>query len=162
MDKFNDYNKLLDSYNNLEKEFTKKCQELSQLKSGTSEVSPPQQTSQQFFSQYPDAEIFREDIERGVTNPEYSEKPDAYSRAYFDLLRKNYVSKDSLAKDDDFLQQYVLADEKTVAKLLQKVSPTVTPLPTVISGNAGSMSVSLPTRPKTIAEASKLAQELFK
>lgn len=165
MDKFNDYDKLLTSYNNLEKEFTKKCQELSQLKtqSGTSSVEPPQaQTLQQFLVQFPEAEVFKDQISQAVNNPQYGESPDAYSRYYFDLLRQNYVSKETLAQDEDFLQQYVLGNKDTVAKLLQKVQPTVATAPTVISGNAGSMSVTVPTRPKTIAEASKLAQELFK
>lgn len=165
MDKFNDYDKLLASYTNLEKEFTKKCQELSQLKSqsGTSVDTPPQaQTLEQFLATFPEAEIFKEQISQAVNNPQYSESTDAYTRSYFDLLRQNYVSKETLAQDDNFLQQYVLGNKDVVAKLLQKVPQTASPAPTVISGNAGCMSVTLPTRPKSIAEASKLAQELFK
>ena len=165
MDKFNDYDKLLNSYNNLEKEFTKKCQQLSELKnaSGTSEDTPPQQqTLEDFLQNFPDAEVFKEQICQAVNNPQYSDKTDAYARSYFDLLRQNYVSKETLAQDDDFLQQYVLGYAEVVAKLLQKAQPTVNQAPTVISGNAGAMSVTLPTRPKTIAEASKLAQQLFK
>lgn len=164
MDKFNDYDKLLNSYNNLEKQFTKKCQELSQLKeqSGTSQDTPPQsQTLEEFLQAFPDAEAFKEQISQAVNNPQYSDVPDAYARSYFDLLRQSYVSKETLAQDDDFLQQYVLSNKDVVAKLLQKVVPTATPVPTVISGNAGSMSVTLPTRPKTIAEASMLAKQLF-
>ena len=165
MDKFNDYDKLLQSYTNLEKEFTKKCQELSTLKtqSGTSSAEPPQkQTLEQFFDQFPEAKVFKEQIGQAIDNPQYSETTDTYTRYYFDLLRQNYVSKETLAQDDDFLQQYVLGNKEVVAKLLQKAQPTVVATPTVISGNAGAMSVSLPTRPKTIAEASKLAQEFFK
>ena len=165
MDKFNDYDKLLTSYNNLEKEFTKKCQELSDIKkqSGTSQEEPPQQqTLEEFLAQFPDAESFKEEISQAINNPQYQQETDAYARSYFDLLRKNYVSKETLAQDDSFLQQYVLGNKDVVAKLLQKVEPTVSPVPTVISGNAGSMSVTLPTRPKTIAEASRLAQEFFK
>ena len=165
MDKFNDYDKLLDSYSNLEKEFTKKCQELSDIKkqSGTSSAEPPQQqTFEEFLTQFPEAETFKDQLGQAINNPQYSQSVDAYTRCYFDLLRQNYVSKESLAQDDNFLQQYVLSNKDVVAKLLQKVEPTVMPTPTVISGNAGAMSVTLPTRPKTIAEASKLAQEFFK
>ena len=165
MDKFNDYDKLLASYSNLEKEFTKKCQELADIKkqSGTSSVEPPQQqTFDEFMAQFPEAETFKEQLGQAINNPQYSESVDAYTRCYFDLLRQNYVSKETLAQDDNFLQQYVLGNKDVVAKLLQKVEPTVLPTPTVISGNAGAMSVTLPTRPKTIAEASKLAQEFFK
>ena len=165
MDKFNNYDKLLDSYNNLEKEFTKKCQELSQLKatSGTSSTEPPQQqTLEDFLATFPEAETFKDELAQAVNNPQYNQSCDAYSRLYFDLLRKNYVSKETLAQDDSFLQQYVLGNKDIVAKLLQKVEPTASFAPTVISGNAGAMSVALPTRPKTIAEASKLAQEFFK
>ena len=165
MDKFNDYDKLLSSYNSLEKEFTKKCQELSDVKkqSGTSSNEPPQQqTLEEFLVQFPDAETFKEQISQAINNPQYGNSADAYARSYFDLLRQNYVSKETLAQDDNFLQQYVLSNKDVVAKLLQKVEPTTAPVPTVISGNAGAMSVTLPTRPKTIAEASKLAQEFFK
>ncbi|MBR2974959.1 MAG: hypothetical protein IKC47_04360 [Clostridia bacterium] len=164
MDKFNDYDKLLESYNNLEKEFTKKCQQLSQLKntSGTSLDEPPQaQTLQDFLATFPEAQAYKEQLSQAVNNPQYSQSTDAYTRCYFDMLRQNYVSKEALAQDEDFLQQYVLSNNDVVSKLLQKVSPSVASTPTVISGNAGAMSVALPTRPKTIAEASKLAQQFF-
>ena len=163
MDKFNDYDKLLESYNQLEKEFTKKCQQLSELKkeSGTSEQSSPL-SSEEFFAKYPDAENFKEEIFAQASSPEYADDVGAYEKAYFALLRKNYVSPDKLAGDEDFLQRYVLSNDQVVQRVLQKAVGQRDDAPTVISGKGGSMSVALPTKPRTIKEASQLATEYFK
>jgi len=161
MDKFNDYDKLLASYTQLEKEFTKKCQQLAELKksSGTNEHSSPQQTADEFFRDYPDAEKFRGQILQRASAPG-SDGDGAFAKAYFDLLRENYVSPEALADDEDFLQRHVINSEK-FADVLQKIGGSVG-APTIISGKCGQSVATLPNRPRTLKEASELAKDYFK
>ncbi|MCM1043171.1 MAG: hypothetical protein NC350_03050 [Corallococcus sp.] len=170
MDKFNeDYGKLMDSYTELEKQFTKKCQELAEIKKetetgGTSGITPPsKQTAEEFFSAYPEAEQFREEVLRRANDPEYEGAKDAFTSAYISVLQSNRVKPEELVHDPDFLQRYVLDDAQLTSALLQKAAGASTDQnPAVISGNGGAMSVSLPTKPRTIADASRLAKEYFK
>lgn len=165
--KFKDFDALLNGYKALEKQFTKKCQEVAQLKqmcqsgtnntSGTSEFTPPL-SQEEFFSSYPNAERFRTEIVNNVTAPKYSKCYDAYVRCYLDIVDGLDVGK--LLQDKQFVQQYIVSNDAIVDAVLDKVFSSSAPV--LIGGRGGDMSVALPTRPKTIAEASLLAKEYFK
>ena len=91
--KFKDFDALLNGYKALEKQFTKKCQEVSALREqlqasadtsdkhgcGTSAYAPPLD-EEQFFDSYPNAEKYRDSIVRQVTAPKYGNCYDAYIR----------------------------------------------------------------------------------
>ncbi|HIT77227.1 MAG TPA: hypothetical protein IAD47_00355 [Candidatus Limihabitans stercoravium] len=165
--KFKDFDALLNGYKALEKQFTKKCQEVAQLKQmcqsdthktgGTSVLTPPL-SQEEFFSSYPNAERFRTEIVNNVTAPKYSNCYDAYVRCYLDIVDSLDVGK--LLADKQFVQQYIVSNDAIVDAVLDKVFSANAPV--LIGGRGGNMSVALPTRPKTIAEASLLAKEYFK
>lgn len=169
--KFSDYNTLLDSYNQLEKQFTRKCQELSALKSqsGTSNsnlphnnmLPPPISSIEQLLQKYPNARYYSEEITQLVNSPKYNINGSCnYLDCYLDLVSQS-IPADKIASDSNLLEQYITSNSNVVDAVLNKVVASITPLPTTIVGNRGDMSMALPTRPKTIAEASSLAKNLF-
>ena len=133
--KFNSAEELLKGYTELEKSFTQKCQQLSKLQKqqGTSQT-PPSQDEQVLPPQQTD----------GVTAT---------------IPQGQMPSSGNATPTDEQLQQYLEQNPTVAFKLLQCQMPTPT-APTVMTGG-GSMSLALPSKPKTIKEATLMAQKLF-
>lgn len=132
--KFTSAEELLKGYNALEKSFTQKCQQLSTLQKqlGTSET--PTAPTEQVLPPTPTDEVV-------ATIPEVD------------------TSSNHFVPTDEQLQQYLESNPQLAYKLLQLHNPTPT-APTVITGG-GSMSLALPSKPKTIKEATLMAQKMF-
>lgn len=132
--KFTSAEELLKGYNALEKSFTQKCQQLSTLQKqlGTSQTQTDQ--TEQVLPP-----VSTDDVV--ATIPEVD------------------TSSNDLVPTDEQLQQYLESNPQLAFKLLQAQSPTPT-APTVMTGG-GTMSLALPSRPKTIKEATLMAQKLF-
>lgn len=132
--KFTSAEELLKGYNALEKSFTQKCQQLSALQKqlGTSQTQTDQ--TEQVLPP-----VSTDDVV--ATIPEVD------------------TSSNDLVPTDEQLQQYLESNPQLAFKLLQAQVPTPT-APTVMTGG-GTMSLALPSRPKTIKEATVMAQKLF-
>ena len=132
--KFTSAEELLKGYNALEKSFTQKCQQLSTLQKqlGTSQTQTDQ--TEQVLPP-----VSTDDVV--ATIPEVG------------------TSSNDLVPTDEQLQQYLESNPQLALKLLQAQVPTPT-APTVMTGG-GTMSLALPSRPKTIKEATLMAQKLF-
>ena len=132
--KFTSAEELLKGYNALEKSFTQKCQQLSTLQKqlGTSQTQTDQ--TEQVLPP-----VSTDDVV--ATIPEVD------------------TSSNDLVPTDEQLQQYLESNPQLALKLLQAQVPTPT-APTVMTGG-GTMSLALPSRPKTIKEATLMAQKLF-
>ena len=132
--KFTSAEELLKGYNALEKSFTQKCQQLSTLQKqlGTSQTQTDQ--TEQVLPP-----VSTDDVV--ATIPEVD------------------TSSNDLVPSDEQLQQYLESNPQLAFKLLQAQVPTPT-APTVMTGG-GTMSLALPSRPKTIKEATLMAQKLF-
>ncbi len=151
MAKFADYDSLLSSYEQLEKKFTQKCQQLAQR--GTSDtvdptqpVEPPQYDAQQFYTDYPEARQYESAISETVSDPNSSAQQ--YMHSYIACLENSVINT------ADTIEQQCT---DTVALPTVQVQP----LPTTIAGNNGNMSLVVPSRPKTISEASLMAKKIF-
>lgn len=157
--KFNSAEELLKGYNQLEKSFTQKCQQLAMLQkrveiedydthnipendenSGISVETPPQ------AEQVPSTTV-----DSAETVPE-SKPCDAEACQDGRALAHDVPT-------DERLQQYLKDNPEVVFQLLQRRSAEFAP--EVMSGG-GNVSLALPSRPKTIKEASLMAKELFK
>ncbi len=151
MSKFRDYDSLLSSYQQLEKKFTQKCQQLAQTH-GTSEdtsptsVSPPY-TTEQFYNAYPDARQYEQQITQSLDSPNGNADMSTYLASYIQCLTSNSQPSSSTSQQ--------CTDNVSLANI------TTEPLPTIIAGNNGNMSLAMPTLPKTIAQASELAKKIF-
>ena len=144
---------LLLAYQNLEREFTKKSQQLKEIKNKMScdnedvlcdekQTSPQEKDMDNFALQNPDL------TQNHVDNP----------------AQANEVFAQQLASDNEFLQKYIFANPNVTNQILQRYLLTLSQndLPATINGSGGAMSLTPPKRPKTIKEASVLAQKLFK
>lgn len=131
--KFNSAEELLKGYIELEKSFTQKCQQLSQLQKqqGTSE---------------------------SITHPDDISSPTTTEQSVSATLQEQ-PPQSEVTPTDAQLQQYLERNPTLALKLLS--SHTAPPTaPTVITGG-GTMSLALPSKPKSIKEATLMAQKLF-
>ena len=131
--KFTSAEELLKGYTELEKSFTQKCQQLAllQKQQGTSEMPATSQLS----------------------------PPDTTSAHVDGAIPEATSSTVPAAPTEDQLQQYLEQNPTFALKLLQSHSTAPT-APTVMTGG-GCMSLALPSKPKTIKEATLMAQKLF-
>jgi len=163
--KFADAQTLFTAYQNLQREFTKKSQKLKQLENqlncdnGKNKVelndeflmndgqnnqllTPPQNIlSDKISSQLPTAKG------QSVDNPV----------ADMDSLSLQ------LSKDKDFLEKYILSNPDVTREVLQRYIEFLSQsdLPNTINSKNGFMSLTPPKKPKTIKEASLMAQKIF-
>ena len=130
--KFTSAEQLLKGYTELEKSYTQKCQQLAllQKQQGTSEDAQQLDTS----------------------------SPATTTEQVADTIPEAPTSIGDTTPTTEQLQQYLEANPTLALKLLQGQSPT--PIaPTVIMGG-GNMSLALPSKPKTIKEATLMAHKL--
>lgn len=145
--KFKDAAELLKAYENLEREFTKKSQRLKELENSfnrdNEELSPRQilpTANPQKDSSVTDG-VF-------VDNPAYADE--------------NYRLK-NLLSDRDFIEQYVLNNDELAKTVLKRYINALSQsdLPSTINSRNGCMSLTPPNRPKSIKEASRMAEKYF-
>lgn len=153
MSKFRDYDSLLSSYQQLEKKFTQKCQQLAQIHGTSDDTSPtsisPPYSREQFYDAYPDARQYEQQITKSLDSPNGNADMSTYLASYIQCLTSNSQSSNSSATSQQ------CADNVPLANV------TTTPLPTIIAGNNGNMSLAMPSLPKTIAQASEMAKKIF-
>ena len=144
--KFTSAEELLKGYQELEKSFTQKCQQLAAVEKkqaakedGTNvETSPSKQETTQSTT-----------VDNAVTVPQNGGDAETVLHG---------AASVSTVPTDQQLQQYLQDNPEIVGKILQQ--NRLEHVPSVMSGG-GNVSLALPTRPKTIKEASILAKELF-
>lgn len=174
--KFSSAEQLLKSYENLEKSFTQKCQQLADLqKSAVANksqevVEDGKKTANQVAVEPNDYEQNKkssDDIcginaeasphaeERSTTVDSATTVPEVLPDA--DETSGGHDSSGKISQEQ--LQQFVEENPDVVFRILQRRSEEFAP--DVMNGG-GCVSLALPSRPKTIREASILAKELFK
>lgn len=146
--KFKTAEELLKGYNELEREFTHKCQQVSNLdklcktlqekqSDGTSVGTPPSDDA-------PDRPT-GEGIPDVAVPEDNSDNGDASSKPF----------------DETMLQQYLVANPEICEQVLKQVYSNADHLPLIMAGG-GNVSMAMPSRPKTLKEASEMAQKYFK
>ncbi len=176
--KFSSAEQLLKSYENLEKSFTQKCQQLANLQKqsvakSTPEVVEVEKPSTQLAAEQNEQNNFEQNTNStydicGI-NAEASPLADEQSTTVDSATTVPEVlpgageasgGHSSSAKiSNEQLQQFVEDNPDVVFRILQRRSEEFAP--DVMNGG-GSVSLALPSRPKTIREASIMAKELFK
>lgn len=173
--KFDSVEALMNGYAALEKEFTRKCQELTRLQNNNNaEASTPQGTI--------DAEANA--LGTNVDKPRDTNQPSATAKSAVELRTSALPSHEgdkgavaptegtvpetsdkpvstdgSSQKDAELLSalKRLFALEQAGVDVVTK--PSVAP-PSVMHGG-GNVSMALPSRPKTLKEASEMAKKLF-
>ena len=164
--KFKSPEALLDAYNNLEKEFTRKCQRLSELekdKTEEKEISLEDKFSQ-FLSENADATGYSEEIMKIAQSDEKIKSlQDPFMAAWCKVLCEDVLHRASAG--DYCLNKYVLSSEeiqhKIVEDYLGKLREQKNPV--VISSSSGErVSSAEIEHPSTLEEAKQLVDKMFR
>ena len=173
--KFKDADSLYSSYVQLEKEFTKKSQLLSELTKSEKIDNTPKvpiyktenwrEEVDSYMASKPHAKDFSYEVAKTLMQDEkMASEPNCLDLAYNKVLANHYVSKDELIKDKDFVDNYILNNENIKSKILDNylsgLKKNSTP-PIVIAQKGDSVGIISPTKPKTLREAKDMVTKLF-
>lgn len=184
--KFKSADKLLEAYNNLQSEFTKKCQLLSQLQKDKMEQASienqpqpsqeqlqkeqdqPEQTGQSFQSGLEsfllandDAKQFEDEIKQKIDLS--STAADPYQVAWAGVVLDHLTGSKQKA-GDPIVNKYVLSDEQVRNQVIQEYLNDLEKHkpPYVISSLGGERVSSIsPGTPSSLAEAKEIVSKMF-
>ena len=145
--KFANAQALFNAYQNLEKEFTKKSQQLKELKKqldcdNDENILSPQRDMDNFAMQNPNESQLHAD------NP----------------VQTSVKDFDQILADKNFMETHVFNNPVVANEVLQRylLALSKQDLPQTINGKSGAMSLTPPKKPQSLKEASVLAKKLFK
>ena len=159
--KFKDRLSLDKAYVNLEREFTKKCQELKSLKEKTCDntIVPQEQNLEQKFNQFleqnPVAKQFAEELKQTVEN---TDKVDTNSleTAFEKVKAKHFRTNEEMLNDSDFVDNYVLKNsvitDKIVTNYLSTLASNQT-MPLMSNFGGGNVMITPKSKPTSLKEA---------
>ena len=176
--KFANSEELLKAYQNLEAEFTKKCQQLKEAERRSeptdlaSEGSAPLYEKEDwddrvadFLGKYPVAEEYAAEI--GAVLKEdaaLASREDCLEAALGRVVAAHYRNPESIAEDEAFLEKHVYHNDKIRDRVIQEYLEGLSPLsgaPKTIP-HGGAAAIIPPARPRTIEEAGAMAEKLIK
>ena len=176
--KFKSVEALTLAYENLEKEFTKKCQMLSALQAkqvcdNNSEELLPQYEKSDWFDKVTSflnenelAKNYTKEISEVLINDSgIAKDKNALKLAFFEVLKKNYKTEKDLIESEDFLKDYVYSNEKIKTTIIENylnnlsLNKTI-PLISNVNGTNGLLAGKY--KPKSIADAGRVAENIFK
>lgn len=172
--KFKTVDSLLKAYESLEKEFTKKCQlvkELENSKAGDNTEKVPQYALQdwqskvsEFFMQNPKAKQYVDEISNILSSDkDIAIANNSLEQAYLQVLKNNFKSKEELIADQEFVNQYILTNEKIKQTIIQEYLNQVQNRKTApLFSGGGNSAVTSKQKPVSINQAGELAKALFK
>ena len=173
--KFKDAQSLLSAYNNLQAEFTKKCQKLSELE----KISDLQKSEpvpvfnhedwtnkvSDFLQKNEDAKNYASEISEFImNNPEIRDKDDALDLAWAKVVQQKYVAPEKLVSDDGYIQKYIMTNPDIKQKILKeyvKQIQSTTPPPVISVQSGGNIAFAKNKQPITLGEAKSLVEEIF-
>ena len=180
--KFKDATALLKAYVNLEAKFTKKCQQLSyanellqkyDIQTADNVMTPAvplyktenwQEAVDGFITEFPKAKNFIGKIMEIICeNEELAKGEHCLNDAYLIVLNEKFRLPEEFLSDEDFINSYILNDEKINRKILYNVlkSKSENSSPNLLAGN-GSYILSPVNKPKTLKEAGEMAKRMLK
>ena len=166
--KFKDAESLLAAYNNLQAEFTKKCQKLSALEKENNKIVYTEEDWNKrvasFLEKNPEAKKYSKEISEAILNNEdLKSKENALELAWSGIAMKNYVEPEKLAKDKTFLNSYIFNNEEIKKQVLESYLKELKIAPTVITGSSGvNISSKEEFTPKNLSDAKKYVEKFFK
>lgn len=169
--KFKDAQSLLQAYNNLQSEFTKKCQSLSdltkQLEDNSNEPSKSSSLNQlvdEFVSSNPQFVSHKDQILSIASSLEGDDLKANVFSAVNKFALENFKNAQDYLQDDKFLEQNVYNNPSIQQKIIQQYFDNITlnKSPTIISNHNGSTSPVTPKQsPKNLSEAGNIVMAMF-
>ena len=178
--KFKDAESLMTAYNNLQAEFTRKCQKLSEVskelekfensqKKEKAEQTPVfksdtwKESVSAFLTQNEDAKEYSEEIASEIMADEkLQNSPDALELAWARVMKKEYALPRNLAQNDDFINNQILSQENIRDRVLKEYFTNIqkTKTPPIIASKGVVASVGQ-KQPTTMLEAKQMVEKLF-
>ena len=122
--KFKDAETLLSAYNNLQAEFTKKCQKLSELERQNVDASnstPIYMSEQwtdkvsQFLQKNQDAKNYASEISDFIlNNPEIQKSENPLELAWGKIVQQKYVAPEKIIEDESYIEKYIMLSCKVL------------------------------------------------
>jgi hypothetical protein len=170
--KFKDVKSLLNAYNALQSEFTRRCQKVKELERENSQIKKEQSNNDSLFDGrewekkafleiFPDAE---EDLMSLYDTALYNDDSKGWlGRAYKEKWAKEYEDKINYFNSLEYVKSLVNSNEELKNQIIKDyLSDIENSKPTIklISGN-GMATVSPPSTPKNLVDAGNLARQIF-
>ena len=135
--KFKDSETLLNAYNELQSEFTRKCQKLSETEKKLQEINVSQvsgddetlkkdefawnQNISEFLQSHKNAEHLVEEITNEIMkSSDLKNSPDGLEKAYMRVIEDKYTPQDELAKNQEFLNKYIYNNDEIKNKIINE------------------------------------------
>ena len=181
--KFKNSTKLLDAYNELQSEFTRKCQRLSDAEKKLQEFASvdnnasKSQTEEkqsefawnnkinEFLQSHKNASFLVEDITDEIINDDtLKHSEDGLERAYTRVIEKKYIPHDVLAKDQDFLEKYIYSNDQIKNKIIKEYVSTLQSHqnPITITNDGFSRGVATSNNFESLEDARKYVENMFR
>lgn len=169
--KFKDVKSLMGAYNSLQSEFTKKCQQLSELeksKNSDNTHSVPffetqnwQTSLNEFFDKNPQAKQFSKEIALAIVDDkDLQNSTSPLTSAYAKILEKNYENLSNAINNDDFIIKKLSKEAKQ--NLVDGYLKEISTAPFLMPANSGNSVASENKMPASFSEAGEIAKKLFK
>lgn len=166
--KFKDAKTLLNAYNSLQSEFTRKCQKLAEFQKENQENAffDKYKTIDDFISDTNGSDIYKDEIlEILNSNEEINNLPNKYLIAYKIATEAERKSAD-LLNSPEYIDSHILNNdsikEKVISKYLLGLN-NISSTPKIISGNSSNVVFTPQTdKPTTIKQAGEIFSKMLK
>ena len=165
--KFKDAKTLLDAYNSLQAEFTRKSQKLAEFQKEYEENANFKiyNNLDEFISNTSDSDKYKDKImEILVKDNELNNLPNKYQVAY-KVVKQSESNLAENLNSQDFLDKYILNNESIKTQIINNYLSTlnnISPAPKVISGNSTNIHFSPNVnKPKTLKEAGEIFSKML-
>ncbi len=179
--KFKDTESLLSAYNNLQAEFTKKCQKLSEVTSllegqeaKLNEIKEVEQSPvfenenwktdvSTFLNQNLEAKEYSGEIANEILKDKSLRvSPHALELAWARVMKNNFKNPNTLATDQNFINEKILSQEEVKKQVLdeyfKKIQQSKTP---PVIAKTGVVAGVTTKEPATMLEAKQMVEKLF-
>lgn len=179
--KFKNSEALLDAYNELQSEFTRKCQKLSDTEKKLQEISTQdagndgleniqnefawQNKISEFLQSHKNANGLAEEITKEfMEDASLRDSEEGLEKAYSRVIEKKYIPQEELANNDEFLNKFIYSNEKIKDKIIKEyvASLQVPKSPINVSQTGMSGSIASNNKFTSLAEANKYVEHMFK
>ena len=175
--KFKDAESLLEAYNNLQAEFTKKCQKLSEVSKSLENLEAEKQSQQMpvfngegweesvadFLEKNSEAKKYSGEIAQEILNDaSLQTSPNALELAWARVMKKEYALPENLAKDQNFINEQILSQDQIKKQVLDEYFKNLQNVktPPVIARNGVVASITQ-KEPSNLKEAKQMVEKLF-
>lgn len=174
--KFKNADTLYKGYQDLQSEFTRKSQKLSELEKSIEldnvkkntpiyDTENWQQELSAFLKKYKNASSFSKDISNEILSDKVlATSPNSLEIAYGRVLGKHYKTNDELIRDEKFLSEYVFNNKEIKEKIIKDYLKEIrnnNNNPLFVSSSKGAVTGVNNTPPKTLQEAKLMTEKLF-